>query len=138
MWRNWESQKVAEDKHGLQWLRDTWKATLIRAAMGVDTTDTDDYLSAPDVAKAQVNTIVQNAIDLGMYVIIDWHDGKADQHPAQSIEFFTEMATKWGSYPNVIYEVFNEPTTQAWSTVLKPYHQAVVAAKRQIETLYRR
>jgi endoglucanase len=134
MWLNWESQKFAEDKQGLEWMRDNWKASLIRAAMGVDTTDTDDYLSAPDVAKAQVNAIVQNAIDLGMYVIIDWHDGKADQHQAQAIEFFKEMATKWGSYPNVIYELFNEPTTQAWSTVLKPYHQAVIAVIRAIDT----
>ena len=133
MWLNWESKKFAEDKQGLAWLRDNWKASVIRAAMGVDTTDTDDYLSDAETAKAQVNTIVQNAIDLGMYVIIDWHDGKADQHQTEAIAFFTEMATKWGSYPNVIYETFNEPTTQAWSTVLKPYHQAVVDAIRAVD-----
>ncbi|HET9934468.1 MAG TPA: glycoside hydrolase family 5 protein [Polyangiaceae bacterium] len=133
MWLNWETKKFAEDKQGLAWMRDNWKASVIRAAMGVDTTDTDDYLSAPDTAKAQVNTIVQNAIDNGMYVIIDWHDGKADQHQSEAIAFFTEMATKWGSYPNVIYETFNEPTTQSWSGVLKPYHQAVVAAIRAVD-----
>ncbi|MGC4087116.1 MAG: glycoside hydrolase family 5 protein [Polyangiaceae bacterium] len=133
MWLNWESQKFAEDKQGLTFMRDNWKASLIRAAMGVDTTDTDDYLSAPDVAKAAVNQIVQNAIDLGLYVIIDWHDSAADKHQAQAIEFFTEMATKWGAYPNVIYETFNEPTTQAWATVIKPYHEAVVAAIRAVD-----
>lgn len=133
MWLNWESKKFAEDKQGLAWMRDNWKASIIRAAMGVDTTDTDDYLSDKEAAKAQVNAIVQNAIDLGMYVIIDWHDGKADQHQADAIAFFTEMATKWGKYPNVIYETFNEPTMQSWAGVLKPYHQAVVAAIRAVD-----
>lgn len=135
MWLNWETQKFAEDKQGLQFLRDEWHASVVRAAMGVDTTDTKDkdYLSAPDVAKAQVDLIVQNAIDLGMYVIIDWHDGKADTRVDAAKTFFKEMATKWGSYPNVIYETFNEPTTQAWETVLKPYHEAVVAAIREVD-----
>ena len=135
MWLNWQTQKFAEDKQGLAWLRDNWKASLIRAAMGVTTTDTKDkdYLTAPDVASAQVDQIVQNAIDLGVYVIIDWHDSNAEQHQAQAVEFFTKMAQKWGAYPNVIYETFNEPLKQDWATVIKPYHQAVIAAIRAVD-----
>jgi endoglucanase len=132
MWLNWESQKFAEDKEGVAWLRDNWKASVIRAAMGVTTTDTKDkdYVTAPDVATAQVDQIVQNAIDNGMYVIIDWHDSNADQRKDLAIEFFTKMAEKWGSYPNVIYETFNEPLKQSWATVIKPYHEALVSAIR--------
>lgn len=135
MWLNWEAKKFAEDKQGLQYLRDNWNASLVRAAMGIDTTDTmdNDYLRAPDIAKGQVNQIVQNAIDLGMYVIIDWHDGKAETRTEAAKTFFTEMATKWGSYPNVIYETFNEPTRQDWTTVLKPYHEAVIEAIRAVD-----
>lgn len=135
MWLNWQTQKFAEDKQGLAWLRDNWKAELIRAAMGVTTTDTkdQDYMTAPDVATAQVDQIVQNAIDLGLYVIIDWHDSAADTRRTQAVEFFTKMAQKWGSYPNVIYEPFNEPIRQAWGTVIKPYHEAVVAAIRAVD-----
>jgi endoglucanase len=134
MWLNWESQKFAEDKQGLQWMRDNWHASIIRAAMGVSTTDTmdNDYLSAPDAAKEQVNQIVQNAIDLGMYVIIDWHDSAADTHQDQAVAFFTEMAQKWGAYPNVLYEPFNEPQRQTWD-VIKAYHNAVIAAVRAID-----
>jgi endoglucanase len=134
MWLNWESQKFAEDKQGLKVMRDDWKASLVRAAMGVDTTSkTDsDYVTAPDVAKAQVNQIVQNAIDLGMYVIIDWHYDKAETRQDLAVAFFTEMATKWGAYPNVIYETYNEPLTKDWA-VVKPYHQAVVAAIRAVD-----
>lgn len=132
MWLNWQSQKFAEDKQGLIWLRDNWKATVIRAAMGVTTTDTkdQDYLTAPEAVTAQVDQIVQNAIDAGMYVIIDWHDSNADQRKDMAVDFFTKMAEKWGSYPNVIYETFNEPLKQSWDTVIKPYHEAVVSAIR--------
>jgi endoglucanase len=133
MWLNWENQRFAEDKQGLQWMRDNWNASLIRAAMGVAAGSPTDYFDAPAIAKAQVNQIVQNAIDLGVYVIIDWHEENADSHQQEAIAFFTEMAQTWGIYPNVIYEPFNEPTYQDWSTVLKPYHQAVVDAIRAVD-----
>jgi len=131
MWLNWESAPYAENKEGLQWMRDNWNAKVIRAAMGI--TPSNAYLQNPTKAKNQVKTIVQNAIDLGMYVIIDWHDGAADQHQADAVAFFTEMAQTYGSYPNVIYETFNEPVKQDWSTVLKPYHEAVIAAIRSAD-----
>ena len=131
MWLNWESAPYAENKEGLQWMRDNWNAKVIRAAMGI--TPAGAYLQNPTKAKNQVKTIVQNAIDLGMYVIIDWHDGAADQHQADAVAFFTEMAQTYGSYPNVIYEPFNEPVKQDWSTVLKPYHEAVIAGIRSAD-----
>jgi len=131
MWLNWEATGYAENKDGVQWLRDNWHASVIRAAMGI--TPSGAYLSDPDKAKAQVKTVVQNAIDLGMYVIIDWHEEHAQDHQAQSIAFFTEMAQTYGSYPNVIYETFNEPLNVNWTTVLKPYHEAVVAAIRAVD-----
>jgi endoglucanase len=39
----------------------------------------------------------------------------------------------YGSYPNLIYETFNEPELVDWSTTVKPYHQAVVAAIREVD-----
>jgi endoglucanase len=131
MWLNWESAPYAESKEGLQWMRDNWNAKVIRAAMGI--TPSGAYLQNPTKAKDQVKTIVQNAIDLGMYVIIDWHDGAAEKHQAESVAFFTEMAQTYGSFPNVIYETFNEPVKQDWSTVLKPYHEAVIAGIRSAD-----
>jgi endoglucanase len=131
MWLNWEATGYAENKQGVQWLRDNWKATIIRASMGIEPAGA--YLADPAKAKSQVKTVVQNAIDLGMYVIIDWHEEHAQNHQAQSIAFFTEMAQTYGSYPNVIYETFNEPLNVNWTTVLKPYHEAVVAAIRAVD-----
>jgi endoglucanase len=35
--------------------------------------------------------------------------------------------------PNVLYEVYNEPLDVDWGTVVKPYHEVVVSAIRQID-----
>jgi endoglucanase len=135
MWLNWENDGFAQDPATVRWARDAWGATIIRAAMGVTTTDTrdPDYLTNPTEATSRLSAVVDNAIALGMYVIIDWHDSTANQHQTQAVSFFSQMAQTYGNTPNVLYETFNEPTTQAWSTVIKPYHEAVVAAIRQYD-----
>lgn len=126
MWLNWEDTGFAEDKAGLSYMRDNWNLSLIRAAMGVQADDdSPTYLTDPDHAKAQVEKIVQNAIELGVYVIIDWHDHEAIAHQTQAQSFFAEMAEKYGDVPNVLYEVFNEPLALTWSSELKPYHEAL-------------
>jgi endoglucanase len=130
MWLNWE-QRFAENKAGLQWMRDNWNLTVIRAAMGIEPSGA--FLSNPALAKQQVKAVIQNAIDVGVYVIVDWHDHTAHMHQQQAIDFFTEIATEFGSFPNVIYEPYNEPTNVDWSTVIKPYHQAVVGAIRAVD-----
>lgn len=131
MWLNWESAPYAESKEGLKWMRDNWNAKVVRAAMGI--TPANAYLQNPEKAKTQVKTVVQNAIDLGMYVIVDWHEETAEKHQSEAIGFFTEIAQAYGNSPNIIYETFNEPVKQDWSTVLKPYHQAVITAIRDVD-----
>lgn len=135
MWLNWEGDNYAESKEALQWMRDNWKLSLIRAAMGVEPAkdkngQSGGYLVDPDTNKANVETIIKNAIALGVYVLVDWHDHNAASHTADAQKFFTEMATKYGKEPNVIWETFNEPLKVDWSTTLKPYHTAVVKSIR--------
>jgi endoglucanase len=142
MWLNWESRPFSQNKEGLGWMRDNWNLSLIRAAMGVEPSGA--YLSNPAAAKAEVRTIVQNAIDQGVYVLIDWHDHHAHLHAAEAVSFFEEMAQMYGAYPNVIYEPFNEPNCAlagdtcdaagrlAWPE-LKLYHEQVVAAIRKYD-----
>ena len=131
MMLNWESAPYAENKQGVQWMRDNWNARIIRAAMAI--TPNNAYLNDPTTATNQVKTIVQNAIDLGLYVIIDWHDFNAEAHQDQAVAFFSEMAQTYGSYPNVLYEPYNEPQKVDWSTVVKPYHEAVIKAIRAVD-----
>lgn len=128
MWLNWENDGYAENATALRWMRNNWKLQVIRAAMGIDPDGA--YLNNPQKARSQVETIVDNAIAAGVYVIIDWHDHHAEMHQSQAVQFFSEMAQKYGDKPNVLYEPFNEPLDIDWKTTLAPYHEAVVAAIR--------
>lgn len=127
MWLNWEDDGYAESLTALKWLRNNWRLQVIRAAMGVEPDNA--YLAAPETAKKQLFTVVDNAIQAGVYVIVDWHDHHAQQHQDQAVAFFSEVAAKYAGVPNVIYETFNEPVMVTWPDI-KKYHEAVVAAIR--------
>ncbi len=139
-WLNYETKTFPESKAAIQWARDNWKLSVIRAAMGVDASG--GYLGTtaananPTAMLMKVQTIVQNAIDLGIYVIIDWHTSTAvtasGSQASQASEFFTMMAQKYGATPNVIYEDYNEPNKVTWAQI-KPYHETVVAAIRAVD-----
>jgi len=131
MWLNWENSGYAESRQGLQWLRDNWNLSVVRAAMGVDASG--GYIGNAARSLQQVDTIVQNAIALGVYVIIDFHSHHAHEYESEARAFFADMARRYGEYPNVIYEPYNEPLDVDWPTVIKPYHEAVISAIRPID-----
>ncbi len=128
MWLNWE-QNYAGSKDGLRWLRDNWGLSVIRAAMGVEPMGA--YLTNPTQMSNNVRTVVRNAIELGVYVIIDWHDHLGEAHVAEASDYFAQAAEEFGAFPNVFYETYNEPVRVSWSDVVKPYHEAVSAVIRQ-------
>jgi endoglucanase len=129
-WLNWENRPYAESKAGLQFMRDHWKLSVIRASMGTE--QSGGYLGSPESMKKAVESIVRHAIDLGVYVLVDWHTEKAVAQQSASIAFFTEMAKTYGAYPNVIWEPYNEPNGVSWDQI-KAYHQAVVDAIRSVD-----
>lgn len=115
----------------VSWLYEDWNSSIIRAAMGVD--ESGGYIS-DTTNEAKVDTVVQAAIKTGIYVIIDWHSHYAQDYEDEAIAFFKKMANKYGSYDNVIYEIYNEPlNTTSWSSVIKPYAENVIAAIRAID-----
>lgn len=91
----------------VSWLKSDWDINIVRAAMGVE--DNGGYLSDSSSNKARVKTVVDAAINEGIYVIIDWHSHHAENYQTEAIEFFEEMATLYGQYDNIIYEIYNEP-----------------------------
>ncbi len=114
----------------VSWVRSDWDATIIRAAMGVD--DQGGYLTNPE-NKNKVKTVVDAAINEGMYVLIDWHSHHAQFYQDEAVAFFTEMAQTYGDKENVIYEIYNEPLQVSWSGTIKPYAEAVIAAIRAVD-----
>ncbi|CAG8999215.1 MAG: Endoglucanase Z [Candidatus Celerinatantimonas neptuna] len=115
----------------VKWLKSDWGSTIVRAAMGVD--NDGSYLTDPDGNLSRVETVVNAAIANDMYVIIDFHTHHGESHKAAAIKFFKKMATLYGSYNNVIYEIYNEPLQVSWSNVIKPYATAVITAIRSID-----
>jgi endoglucanase len=126
-WSQWKGQFY--NSGVVKWLVDDWKCTVVRAAMGVEM---GGYLDQPYEQKDLVKRMIKAAIDQGIYVIIDYHSHHAHTDVHSAKKFFAEMAEKYGSYPNVIYEIFNEPLQDiSWSKDLKPYSEEVIKAIRQ-------
>ena len=127
-WSQWMPQFYNEK--AVQWLVDDWNVTILRAAMAVEQ---DGYLQNPAQEKAKIFRVIDACIAANIYVVVDWHDHNAVDHEAQAIAFFKEVAEKYGTYPHVIYETYNEPlNTHSWAQV-KKYHEAVVREIRKID-----
>ncbi|MFN3402477.1 MAG: glycoside hydrolase family 5 protein [Cytophagaceae bacterium] len=126
-WSQWMSQFY--DRDCIRHLADKWKCTVVRAAMGVEM---GGYLENRTGEKEKVMTVVDAAIKQGIYVIIDYHSHEAHENPEPAKKFFAEMAKKYGHYPNVIYEIYNEPLQHPnWKKHLKPYSEEVIKSIRQ-------
>ena len=74
-----------------------------------------------DEIKEIIDTIIPIATQLGLYIIIDWHDLKGSYSETRTIDeyytpmqnaFFEYFSDKYKEYDNVFYEIFNEPFGQ--------------------------
>lgn len=125
-WHNWWPRFYNES--AVQWLKKDWNCNVVRAAMGVE--PDKGYVQEKAWSKEKVKAVVDAAIRENIYVIIDWHSHNIRLNEAN--EFFTEMAAAYGKYPNVIYEIFNEPERQSWADV-KAYSIEVIKTIRAID-----
>lgn len=119
-----------------------WGAEIVRAAVGVELRASEAqakcYLDDPEFGKESACTIVDATIENGVYVLVDWH--AHGLHTEAAIEFFTYMAEKYQGVPNVIYEIWNEPSYKdhvnqidyTWAEI-KEYSIEVIKAIRAIE-----
>lgn len=131
--------------HGIHWfgdyinydvlkeLRDNWNTNVFRVAMY---TAEGGYLTNPSI-KNKVIEIVDNAIALDMYVIIDWHilhDNNPNHNTEAAKTFFKEMASLYHDKPNVIYEICNEPNGNVtWDNDIKPYADTIITEIRKYD-----
>jgi endoglucanase len=135
-WSAWAGQFY--NRSALSWLAYDWKISVVRIAMGVD--GTGMYLDSNGGTAAnlrRVDSVMQAAVDLGIYAIVDWHEENAPNHTAQSVAFFLRMARKWGACPNILYEIYNEPhgsETLSDGSVLDPWVWNAQGAGPDIKT----
>ncbi len=108
------------------WLYKDWGCTVVRAAMGIELNDSG-YLKNPQFSTSKIEAIVEGAIKQGIYVIIDWHSHNIQTAAAK--DFFAKMSARYGKYPNIIYEVYNEPDYES-SPEVKAYTTEVIKAIR--------
>lgn len=118
------------NKDVITWLRDDWNCQLWRPALY-----TQPFIGNPALKQRVIDSI-EACIDNGMYVLVDWHV-LGDRDPMlyidQAIEFFDEISKKYGQYPNIIYEICNEPNGEnvTWEGNIKPYAEKVIETIRK-------
>ena len=120
MWPRFYNAKAVD------WLKKDFNCTVVRAALGIEIGEYP-YLKATEFSKEKLEAVVKGAIKSHIYVIIDWHSHNINLQEAKV--FFAEMSKKYGKYPTVIYEVFNEPDYETWPEV-KAYSEEVIKVIR--------
>ena len=122
LWPRFYNRKV------VQTLKKDWNASVVRAAMGI--LIEDNYLDNPDFAMQCMTPVIESAIKQNVYVIIDWHSHFLKTEEAKA--FFGRMAKKYGKYPHIIYEIYNEPVEDSWAD-LKKYAYEVIGEIRKYD-----
>lgn len=128
----WYPQFVSYDS--FKTLRDDWNTNCVRLAMY--THEYNGYCTGGDQSylKGLVQTGVDAATDLGMYVIIDWHilqEQDPNVYKEQSKNFFREMSQTYGDHTNVLYEICNEPNGYATWDSVKSYAEEIIPIIRE-------
>jgi endo-1,4-beta-xylanase len=126
-WSQWKGKYYTPEV--VKWLVDDWKINVIRVAMAVDNGGYATNKKEID----KVYAVIDAAVNEGIYVVVDFHVHNAAKYESEAINFFTEVATRYGSLPNIIYEPWNEPVNHSWSKVIKPFHESVIAAIRKVD-----
>ncbi len=128
-WSLWAGRKYYNPAV-VDWLSNDFKVSIIRASMGVE--PDHGYLQEPALQRQLMVNVIDEAVKDGIYVLIDWHDHHSNLHLQQSKAFFADMAQRYKGVPNVIYEIWNEPTTISWDTV-KNYATQVITEIRKYD-----
>lgn len=160
----------------ISFLAEEWNSGIVRTAMAVEEangaglsvfssslpddiinlrgnidTSAEGYFRNPERELAKVRAIIDAAIGNDMYVIVDFHTHFAHLLQPEAEAFFTTIATEYGEYDNIIYEIFNEPIglasfrsgandsaafsefEETWDQIVRPYAVDLINVIRAID-----
>ncbi|WP_199915426.1 cellulase family glycosylhydrolase [Aquimarina spinulae] len=138
--------------HGIQWygkcvtdssldvLANDWDADILRISLYVQE---GGYETDPAGFTAKVAKMISMATDRGMYALVDWHQltpGDPNFNTENAKAFFTDIATQFKDYNNIIYDICNEPNKSGseqnggvpWSKI-KNYGDTIIPVIRAID-----
>ncbi|MDY7087577.1 MAG: glycoside hydrolase family 5 protein, partial [Actinomycetota bacterium] len=118
------------NENSLDALRNDWNADFIRLSMYAQEggLETD-----PAGFTAKVNGLVDDATELGLYVIVDFHvltPGDPNANTDLAKKFFADVTAAHRDKDNVLYEIANEPNGVSWDGI-KNYADQVIPVIRR-------
>ena len=133
---NWDVGYPYVNEAAFKTMRDSWGVNVVRLAMYTE--DYNGYCVTDAAGRKKlleiIDTGVNAAKNLGMYVIIDWHvlnDLTPKKYQKQAIAFFKKVSKKYASYENVLYEICNEPNGGTSWKDIKAYAKKVIKVIRK-------
>ncbi len=145
-WHFWDNSSSYINEEVVNWLGDDWKVQILRIPIGVfrenkcsvlstavlDTSDCQygvgTGLTGKEFGYETARQGIEACIAQGVYVIIDWHSHNIWQEEAK--EFFDTISKQYSDYPNLLYEIINEPDSETWDEV-KEYAAEIITVIRE-------
>lgn len=126
---NWATDYFSEE--GITAMVRDMKIEIIRAAIGTsENWGTKGYILDSAVQQDLIRQVVNGAVKNDIYVIFDWHSHTATDQLEDAKRFFEHVASEYGAYDNVIFEVFNEPKNQTWAAI-RDYADTIISVIRK-------
>ena len=128
--------------HGLTWfpefisddfisaVSEDWNCGLIRLAMYSENYCGDEK----DLSLDLMTEGIEAAISADMYVIVDWHilnDSDPNINREEAKAFFSQISKKYSGYPNLIYEICNEPNGDTDWDDITAYSREIIPVIRE-------
>jgi len=118
-------------------MKDEWGANVLRLPVNVDTsswgTPESGYASGSDKDRERITATLDKALEtskeVGMYAVVEWVVLE-EKNPLAEIEyakqFFEYVSSTYKDYTNIIYEICNEPNTDATWEDVKEYCSVII------------
>ncbi|HHX15450.1 MAG TPA: glycoside hydrolase family 5 protein, partial [Fibrobacter sp.] len=109
---------------------DVWKAEIIRAPL--EYTTLANYQADSAYYRKIFDNVIDACIAKNVYVIVDWRSSTLNSSAEEqgvALAFFLRIAQKYGSVPNVIFELFDRPESDEWASI-SSYQQTLVTVLR--------